>query len=385
MALLQYYFDGEVVPVSVQPHGSKKHDNEPYERTKASVISRMKNKLQEMPPKKVINAMCKEVGGALNVQCSGDEPRNRSQLYNLNRTVEGKSGRKGAHKVTDFNNIMKMSTQRTFVHDFELKGGNPHCFLANQQQLRDVKNFCGSATKCYILGFDPTFTLGQFYVTFTTFRCSVFVNKATGQHLLVPRPGMIQTSRETADNEYLARKIRQHSGVKRIKAWSTDGEAPLVEGLRTEPAFQMPSIHLRCEGHLLENTKKKLTSLGVKSVNRSTILQSIYGTQKESEGRRIRFGGLVDCLSEEDFDATLAVLESEWNSLEIEDTGEGSAKFSVWFKKYQSQVLKNDCLASVRTAAGLGNPPKRFWNNNNEAWNSVFKRDFDWEEQTWTH
>lgn len=113
------------------------------------------------------------------------------------------------------------------------------------------------------------------------------------------------------------------SGVKRIKAWSTDGEALLVVGLRTESAFQMPSIHLRCEGHLLENTKKKLTSLGVKSINRSTILQSIYGTEKESEGGRIRFGGLIDCLSEEDFDATLSVLESEWNSVEKEDTGEG--------------------------------------------------------------
>ena len=189
---------------------------------------------------------------------------------------------------------------------------------------------------------------------------------------------MIHTSRETADYEYLARKIRQHSGVKRIKAWSTDGEAPLVEGLRAESAFQMPSVHLRCEGHLLENTKKKLTSLGVKSDNRSTILQSIYGTEKESEGGRIRFGGLVDCVSEEDFDATLALLESGWNSLEIEDTGEESAKFSA-----SGQVLKNDCLASVRTSAGLGNPPKRFWNNNNEAWNSVFKRDIDWEEQTW--
>lgn len=51
MALMQYYFDGEVVPVLVQPHGNKKHDNEPYERTKASVISSMKDKLQEMPPK----------------------------------------------------------------------------------------------------------------------------------------------------------------------------------------------------------------------------------------------------------------------------------------------------------------------------------------------
>lgn len=89
----------------------------------------------------------------------------------------------------------------------------------------------------------------------------VFVNKVTGQHPLVPGPGMIHTSRETADYENLARKIRLHSGVKRIKEWSTDRKAPLVEGLHTEPAFQMPSIHLRCEGHLLENTKKKLTSL----------------------------------------------------------------------------------------------------------------------------
>ena len=65
MALLQYYFDGEKVPVSVKPHGNKKHDNEPYESTQASVISSMKDKLQEMQPKKVINAMCKEVGRVL--------------------------------------------------------------------------------------------------------------------------------------------------------------------------------------------------------------------------------------------------------------------------------------------------------------------------------
>lgn len=77
MALLQYYFDGEMVPVSVQPHSNKKHDNEPYESIKASVISSMKDKLQEMPPK-VINTTCKEVGDALNTQCSGDEPQNRS-------------------------------------------------------------------------------------------------------------------------------------------------------------------------------------------------------------------------------------------------------------------------------------------------------------------
>ena len=215
------------------------------------------------------------------------------------------------------------------MHDFELKGGNPHCFLTNQQQIHDVNNLCGSTTKCCILGFNPTFTLGQFYVTFMTFHHPVFVNKATGQHLLVPGPGMIHTSRETADYEYLARKTRQHSKVKGIKAWSTDGGATFLEGLRTEPAFQMLSIHLRCEGHLLENTKKKLTSLGVKSANRSTILQSIYGTEKESEGGRIHFGDLVDCLSEEDFDATLALFKSEWNSLKIEGTGEESAKFSA--------------------------------------------------------
>lgn len=52
------------------------------------------------------------------------------------------------------------------------------------------------------------------------------------------------------------------------------------------------------------------------------------------EGGRICFGGLVDCFLEEDFDVILVVLEFEWNSLEIEDIGEGSVKFFVWFKKY---------------------------------------------------
>lgn len=71
----------------------------------------MKDKLHEMPPKRVINSMGKEAGGALNVQESSDDPQNRSQLCNLNCTVQRKPGRRGAHMVTDFSNIMKMSTR----------------------------------------------------------------------------------------------------------------------------------------------------------------------------------------------------------------------------------------------------------------------------------
>lgn len=59
-------------------------------------------------------------------------------------------------------------------------------------------------------------------------------------------------------------------------------------------------------------------------------------------------------------------------------------------KKHQSfihglrkskQECKRNLLKTIRTYVGLGNPPVRYTNNNNESYNSVLKREMEYKKQ----
>lgn len=86
-AIIQYYFqDGKIVPVLKNfPHGNSKKDN-PFIRTKPSTIAEMKNKSLYMQPKKVVADLFSEKGGSMDFKSPSDIPRDRTQIYNINRS-----------------------------------------------------------------------------------------------------------------------------------------------------------------------------------------------------------------------------------------------------------------------------------------------------------
>lgn len=49
----------------------------------------------------------------------------------------------------------------------------------------------------------------------------------------------------------------------------------------------------------------------------------------------------------------------------------------------KAEECKRNLLKPIRTAAGLGNPPVRYTNNNNESYNSVLKREVEYKKQSW--
>ena len=57
---------------------------------------------------------------------------------------------------------------RSFIHFVNFASG-PCCVLASDNQLRNVVRFCTSPGASSVFGIDPTFNLGKFYVTLTTF------------------------------------------------------------------------------------------------------------------------------------------------------------------------------------------------------------------------
>lgn len=105
-------------------------------------------------------------------------------------------------------------------------------------------------------------------------------------------------------------------------------------------------------------------------------MKEIYGYQHENK----RIEGVIDCETESQFDISLG---RKWDAIEVSETGKETPEFYTWFKKVKAEECKRNLLKPIRTAAGLGNPPVRYTNNNNESYKSVLKREEGYKKQSW--
>ena len=79
--------------------------------------------------------------------------------------------------------------------------------------------------------------------------------------------------------------------------------------------------------------------------------------------------GLVDCTSEKELSAKLAILETRW--ADVEDSNPGVRQgFFTWFCEHKVETVKSNMLRPVREKAGLGCPPQAFTTNASETINS---------------
>ena len=85
--------------------------------------------------------------------------------------------------------------------------------------------------------------------------------------------------------------------------------------------------------------------------------------------------GLVDSTDASHFLTQLQQLQDSWNSI--------SPDFFGWFSKNEADLMCSSMITSVRTSAGLGNPPKSFTTNNNESLNHLLKQKADYKWNEW--
>jgi len=69
------------------------------------------------------------------------------------------------------------------------------------------------------------------------------------------------------------------------------------------------------------------------------------------------------------------MLEPKWNVV--------SPDFAEWFCKHEAKLMCSTMIASVRTTAGLGYPPKVFTTNSNESLNNLLKQKVDFKSSEW--
>lgn len=307
----------------------------------------------------------------MKVESSGDFPRNRAQVYNLNRVVKRQKVDSPIATGDPLLQILAKAKEEQqgrkedmLIREIPLFP-EPIIFLATEQQLIDIERFCTNPEKFCILGVDCTFQIADYYYTFTTYR-NLMLTTEKGHHPVCIGPGILHkqkllTSYKTLP--LLMTKYRRETTD--VLVFGTDGEENLYNAMAE---VFVNAKHLRCDIHLKDNVKRKLNDLDIGGIAASEIFFDIFGKGMGN----VAEGGLVDCKSTEEFDAALEDAMKNWKSLH-----ENGAKFCGYFLKEKADVIRNCCTADIRSMCGLGFPPKVYTQNASECMNRLVKAEDD--------
>ena len=137
----------------------------------------------------------------------------------------------------------------------------PMMMLAFDWTLEDVR-FCTPVTRFSILGVDPTFNLGAFDVTVTTYRHLLLtVPPHTSKHPVMIGPLFIHVKKDFSAYHFFASSlVSKCPELAGVRCYETDGEAALVNAFS---AVFNQAIHLRYFLHFRENIDRKLQQFNV--------------------------------------------------------------------------------------------------------------------------
>ena len=99
------------------------------------------------------------------------------------------------------------------------------------------------------------------------------------------------------------------------------------------------------------NIKQQLNDRNYPTTAATTVLHNRFGKQHAD----FFVEGLVDRVSEEEFDRKVATLGAKWN----ESNSQVSPAFHSWFVRNKADSIRSTMLKLVREQAGLGCPPEQ--------------------------
>ena len=240
--------------LEINPHGNAS-SSQPYLRTSTSTLRTIKSKLKSTSPKETLEVVSRDKGGEFLAKSTGDLPRNRQQIYNMNKHQKSQDPL--------YSLILEIQylggDEDQFIRKLKL-APEPSMILAYDYQLTELEAFCTEPTYHSVLGIDPTFNLGQFHLTVTTYKQLQLV-KPNGEHPTFVGPLFLHYRKTySCYNSFSSGLAGLNKSLSNICVFGTDGEIALIE------AFQQQcknAIHLTCFTHCRENIKRKLRELHV--------------------------------------------------------------------------------------------------------------------------
>ena len=250
--------------------------------------------------------------------------------------------------------------------------------MATEGQLNDVVRFCTNPGSSCVFGIDPTFNLGKFYVTVTTFTYSHVVNKCTMKSPTFFGPMFVHTEQNYESYfSFFSTLLKLEPGLINIIAIGTDGEKAIVKALKA--VFPDKVIYLRCFIHMKDNIRRKLTEFLLPENVREGMVKDLFGFQQGS----IYIQGVLDATSSADFDERLLNVQIKWNEIESSIHPHKDPQVYNWIVKYEAEIMKSSMIACVRVSAGLGSPPVPYTTNRTESMNRVAKAHANHSQSSW--
>ena len=360
LALLQYCFTSGEHEVKVAPHGNSR-SGDAYIRTMPSVMTKLKEAATRKTPKRALQFVLDEQGGVLGAASAGALPRARQQVKDMRRSQK---------KDDDplFSLMFMCKAEEGKGNDQFVRVVNaapfPMMVLAYNYMLNDLSRFCTGNTRFSILGVDPTFSLGDFDVTVTTYQHLMVSSKASSKHPTMIGPLFIHVKKDfTAYHFFSSSLVGQQPSLVNLRAFGTDGETALANALS---ASFSKAVHVRCFLHFKGNIERKLSELTIPADVAKQFVQNIMGKPMKFQL------GLVDARDSSHLDEMLTMLQSVWN--DREKPFNSPPVFFSWFLQYQRDVIAESMVQRVRTEAGLGNPPVPYYTNDVESKNHILKQ-----------
>ena len=374
--IVRYEFDGDPHPIKSQRHGNAKKSERCYYRSKPSTLVAIKEKVKARKgPSQVYDEVFEDAGGIIAFTSHGDLPKSRQQVTDVKRSLK-------SHKDKDqIAELIKMSRVEAndsapFIRRVQVSP-EPACLLANNRQLNDVVRFCTAHfLPPQILCIDTTFNVGNFYVTPTTYKHSLLVDRKYGKPPTLLGPTMVHMQKKAETYQYFSSSlVSLNADLSNVVAIGSDRDVALRKGFSS--SFPIATM-VYCKGHVEQDIRRKLRDLGVDQACERIFIDDIFGSEARKEL------GLIDSSCATDFDARLESFYPVWTKREMDARQLSSvdqAEFYWYFLSYVAQDMKDGMISSVREKVGLDD--SFFFNNDPESMNNRIKMRMEKKKLTW--
>ncbi|XP_046346407.1 uncharacterized protein LOC124126896 [Haliotis rufescens] len=343
-------------PESCAIHGNSKKSTAEFVRTPDTVIEQIREEVKTQPARDVYNKHLQQ----------GEQlaARDLKQVQNLKQSVRKDKGTKRQNTADDLISIINSIHTNEFIQEIiQCKGKPPSVILYTQVQIKELKQFCTSASeKPVVVGVGRTFNLGACFVTLLVFQHPNLHRKGTETHPIMLGPLYLHW-----DGSYLT----YHRFFSHIQALldsnlggtqtqgkqlviGSDEERGLIKALRNcFPA----STHILCERHIEQNIKRHLRhQAGASDQQIRLIHQKIFGPS-----------GLVNSHDSYQF---------ELNQMELEDIVSTTVPDSSSYLSKVIKTIKTDIfLPSKERPKAV---PLHWTNNACESMNNIIKLSTNW-------
>ena len=372
--IVQYLFDKEEHDFEVSCHGNSKRGAS-YKQTSKSVRESLQESLSQNMPKQAIYKVGVSVGGRLAAKSSSSLPRNYKQAVNMKCNSQKASSTqpliaKGSKDILAevMEQCKKTMNNPSKAFVWKVEGApEPMCVIGTEACFRDIERYCCTAPQGQhsVLSIDPTFDLGEFAFTPTTYVNKAVLNVSSGKNKINIGPSFVHYRKKFSSYHYFTTAmVNVNQNISSLRCYGTDGE----ENLRNACEKTWPlADSLRCMLHSKKNVKSHLCSYLPGHVAEE-FMKEIYGERHGSHYQE----GLCDIKEADVFVAMVNSLEEKWNAREKPfRTVASSQSFHKWFLDNVMTHMQASMLKSVRERNGVhGN----YTTNNSESLNAALKR-----------